>query len=250
VLSPEITCALHMPANGRTENRKLTMAYIRAAERAGAVFHEGRRVAAIAARAGRAVGVRFDDGSVAEGDAVIVAAGSWSSQIAGLEADAIRIYPVRGQIVCFDARPGLFAPSLFSPEGILVPRRDGRILAGSVFEDAGFNKSVTMDGIARVVSAARKLAPSLAALPFREAWAGLRPASDDLLPVLGPSPSVTGVLYATGHFRSGILLSALTADAIAAIMMGRRPPIDLAPFSPARFQGRPSTRVDPHIKGR
>jgi glycine oxidase len=250
VLSPEIACALYMPTNGRTDNRKLTIAYIRAAERAGAEFHEGSRVAALAVRGGRATGVRFDDGSVAEGDVVINAAGSWASQIGGLEADAIRIYPVRGQIVCFEARPGLFGPSLFSPDGILVPRRDGRLLAGSVFEDAGFNKSVTMEGMARVVSAARRIAPSLASAPFREAWAGLRPASDDLLPVLGESPSVPGVLYAAGHFRSGILLSALTADVIAALVMGRRPPIDLAPFSAARFMGKPPARVDPHLKGR
>jgi glycine oxidase len=250
VLSPEIICALHMPANGRTENRKLTLAYIRAAERAGAEFHEGMRVAGIAVRGGHAAGVRFDDGSVAEGDVVINAAGAWASQIGALEADAIRIYPVRGQIVCFESRPGLFGASLFSPDGILVPRRDGRLLAGSVFEDAGFNKSVTMDGMARVVSAARRIAPSLAAAPFRDAWAGLRPASDDLLPVLGPSPSVPGVLYAAGHFRSGILLSALTADVIAALVMGSNPPIDLAPFSAARFLGKPPSRVDPHLKGR
>jgi glycine oxidase len=250
VLSPEIIYALHMPTNGRTENRKLTLAYIRAAERAGARFHEGHRVAAVAIRAGRAAGVRFDDGQVAEGDVMINAAGSWASQIGGLEADAIRIYPVRGQIVCFESRPELFGPSLFSPDGILVPRRDGRLLAGSVFEDAGFNKSVTMDGMARIIAAARRLAPSLASAPFRQAWAGLRPASDDLLPVLGPSPSVPGVLYAAGHFRSGILLSALTADVIAALVMGRNPPIDLAPFSAARFLGKPPSRVDPHIKGR
>jgi glycine oxidase len=167
---------------------------------------------------------------------VINAAGSWAGEIRGLEDDRIRVYPVRGQILCFDARPGLVGPSLFSANGIIVQRRDGRILAGSIFEEAGFNKSVTLEGIERVSHAARALVPRLGSMPFREAWAGFRPASDDLLPVLGPSPTVGNVLYATGHFRSGILLSAITGEVIADLAAGRKPAIDLAPFSPGRFR--------------
>ena len=141
----------------------------------------------------------------------------------GLEDDRIRFFPVRGQILCFDARPGLVEPSLFSESGIVVPRRDGRILAGSIFEEAGFNKSVTLDGMERILRAVRAMVPSIASIPFREAWAGLRPASDDLLPVLGPSPTVANVMYAAGHFRSGILLSALTGEVIADLVKGRAP---------------------------
>src|SRR5260370_28306092 len=122
-------------------------------------------------------------------DVVISAAGAWSSEIRGLEQDRIRFYPVRGQILCFDARPGLIGPSLFSQAGIIVPRRDGRILAGSIFEDAGFNKSVTLDGMERILRAARALVPSLAPIPFREAWPALRPATDAFIPPLCPPPT-------------------------------------------------------------
>ncbi len=236
VLSEKIIFALHMPNNRRVENRKLTLAYVNAATNAGAEFREGARVNSIAIEGGRATGLRLADGSLESGDVVINAAGAWAGDIRGLEDDRLHFYPVRGQILCFDARPGLVGPSIFSTAGIVVPRRDGRILAGSIFEDAGFNKSVTLDGMERILRAVRAMVPSIASIPFREAWAGLRPASDDLLPVLGPSPTVANVLYAAGHFRSGILLSALTGEVIADLVKGRQPSIDLTPFSPARFR--------------
>ena len=236
VLSEKIIFALHMPTNRRVENRKLTQAYINAATNAGVEFREGVRIDSIEVVSGLATGLRLTDGSLEAGDAIVNAAGAWAGYVRGLEDDRIRFYPVRGQILCFDGRPGLIGPSLFSGAGILVPRRDGRLLAGSIFEDAGFNKSVTLDGMERILRAVRAMVPSSAGVPFREAWAGLRPASDDLLPVLGVSPTVANVFYAAGHFRSGILLSALTGEMIADLVNGRTPSIDLTPFSPARFR--------------
>lgn len=236
MLSEKIIFALHMPTNRRVENRKLTQAYINAATHAGAEFREGVRIDAIDIVSGRATGIRLTDGSLQAGDVIVNAAGAWAGYVRGLEDDRLHFYPVRGQILCFDARPGMVGPSLFSGAGIVVPRRDGRLLAGSIFEDAGFNKSVTLDGMERILRAVRAMVPSIAGVPFREAWAGLRPASDDLLPVLGPSPTVQNVFYAAGHFRSGILLSALTGEVIADLVQGRKPSIDLAPFSPARFR--------------
>ena len=227
-----------MPTNRRVENRKLTLAYINAATHAGAEFREGARVASIAVESARATGIRLDDGTLESGDIVINAAGAWAGQVRGLEDDRIHFYPVRGQILCFDARPGLIGPSLFSGAGIIVPRRDGRIIAGSIFEDAGFNKSVTLDGMERILHAARALVPSLASIPFREAWAGFRPATDDLLPVLGPSPTVANVLYAAGHFRSGILLSALTGEVIADLVKGRKIPDRSRAVLPRAFSRR------------
>ena len=102
-------------------------------------------------------------------------------------------------------------------------------------EEAGYNKVVTLAGLEKIARGAVAIAPALGAAPFRQAWAGLRPATRDLLPVLGFSPSVRNVLWAAGHFRSGILLSAITGEVIADLVAGRPPSIDLAPFSPARF---------------
>jgi glycine oxidase len=235
-LSSKAIYALHLPTNWRTDNRKLTQAYVAAAARAGAEFREGVRIDAIASKGGRAAGVVTHSGENIAGEVIINAAGSWASELRGLEADHIRFFPVRGQILCFDARPGSIVPSLFSARGILVPRRDGRLLAGSIFEEAGFNKTLTLGGMTHILRAATELVPGLSELPFREAWAGLRPAADDLLPVIGPSPSVPNVFYAGGHFRSGILLSSLTGEIIADLVQGRPAKIDLAPISPARFQ--------------
>jgi len=106
-------------------------------------------------------------------------------------------------------------------------------------EEAGFDKSVTLAGLAHITRAALDMVPDLGALPFREAWAGLRPATRDFLPVLGPSPSRPDFFYATGHFRSGILLSAITGEIVADLVQARKPSIDVAPFSPDRFADPP-----------
>ena len=248
MLSPETVYAIHMPTNRRADNRKLTQAYAAAARKAGAEFVEGARVEALAIRGGRAtgdvqasgvveaIGVVMDDGSTREADIVINAAGSWAGEVRGLEADRVKLHPVRGQVVCFETAPGTIGPALFSLRGYLVPRRDGRLLAGSTMEEAGYNKVVTLAGLEKIARGAVAIAPALGATPFRQAWAGLRPATRDLLPVLGFSPSVPNVLWAAGHFRSGILLSAITGEIIADLVKGRRPAIELSAFSAARFR--------------
>src|SRR5262249_12564428 len=154
------------------------------------------------------------DGRVFEADVVISAAGAWSGQIQGI-TDQFETYPVRGQIACFETRPQTLRSSIFSLGGYLVPRRDGRILAGSTMEEAGFDNTVTLAGLGKITSAALEMMPGLGEIPFREAWAGLRPATKDFLPVLGASPSTPGLFFATGHFRSGILLSAITGEVMA-----------------------------------
>ena len=236
MLSPEAVYAIHMPTNRRTDNRKLTQAYAAAARKAGAEFVEGARVEALATRGERAVGVRMDDGSTLEADVVVNAAGAWAGEIRGLEADRVKLHPVRGQIVCFEVAPETIGPALFSLRGYVVPRRDGRLLAGSTMEEAGYDKSVTLAGLDKIARGAAAIVPTLGAATFREAWAGLRPATRDLLPVLGFSPSVSNVLWAAGHFRSGILLSAITGEIIVDLVQGRRPAVEFSAFSAARFR--------------
>ncbi|MGA2411599.1 MAG: glycine oxidase ThiO [Candidatus Binataceae bacterium] len=234
-IARETVYALYMPEDRPLDNRKLTQAYASAAARCGAIFSEGASADAIITAGARATGVRLNGGAILEADAVVIAAGSWSDALRGLEDDRIAIHPVRGQIICFEDRPGLIGPPVFSARGYLVPRRDGRLLAGSTMEEAGYNRSVTMAGMEKILRGVVAMVPALVGVPFREAWAGLRPATQDLLPVLGVSPSIPNVIYATGHFRSGILLSALTGEVIADLVMGRTPSTDLAPFSPSRF---------------
>jgi glycine oxidase len=234
-LSPDVIYAVHMPADRRTDNRKLTRAFAAAAVAKGAQIHEGVRVTEVMAKKGRATGLRLDDGKELAADVIVNAAGAWARDIRGLEADQVATYPVRGQMLCFEGLRPLAGPSVFSAHGYLVPRRDGRVLAGSTMEDAGYDKRVTLEGIERITRGARKMMPSLGNMPFREAWAGLRPATRDFLPILGASPNAANVFYATGHFRSGILLSALTGEIIADLAFDRTPAINLEPFAPGRF---------------
>ncbi|HEV3115027.1 MAG TPA: glycine oxidase ThiO [Candidatus Binataceae bacterium] len=234
-ISPQAIYALYFPHENRVENRQLTQAFLTAALKAGAKLIEDSGVDSIEIRGGKFSGLRLHDGELIEGDAAVNAAGSWASMIRGIEADNVRLHPVRGQIVCFQARPNLVGPSIFSLRGYAVPRRDGRVLAGSTREMARYSKDVTLEGMESIVRAARDMLPTLGTMRFREAWAGLRPATADFLPVLGPSPSVPGFFYATGHFRSGILLAAITGQVMAAMLSGGRPEADIGHFSPARF---------------
>jgi glycine oxidase len=234
-ISPQAIYALYFPHENRIENRQLTQAFLVAALKAGARLMEDSRVDAIETRGGKFAGLRLQGGDLIESDLAINAAGSWASMIRGAEADNVRLHPVRGQIVCFQARPNLVGPSIFSLRGYAVPRRDGRVLAGSTREMARYSKDVTLEGMESIVRAARDMLPTLGTMRFREAWAGLRPATTDFLPVLGCSPTIPGLYYATGHFRSGILLAAITGRVMAAMIAGDKPETDLGPFSPARF---------------
>jgi glycine oxidase len=234
-LSPEVSYALLFASEGVVDNRKLTEAYTRAALRASAQFFPHSAVEEVVARAGRVAGVRLSGGALEEADVVVNSAGCWAGRIKGCEADGISIEPVRGQILCFDAPAGTLKHALLSPRGYIVPRRSGRLLAGTTSEQVGYDKSVTLDGVAQIAHAARSLAPALGSLPLRQAWAGLRPAAPDHMPVIGPSPTLPGLFYATGHYRNGILLSALTAEVIADLITAKKPTIDLSVVSPARF---------------
>jgi glycine oxidase len=117
----------------------------------------------------------------------------------------------------------------------LVPRNDGRILAGATVEYVGFDKRVTADGIEKILAGAIELAPGLKDARIEETWAGLRPDSADHLPILGPT-DLDGLVIATGHFRSGILLTPVTARLIREWIMEQEISVDWERFSPMRFQ--------------
>lgn len=212
--------------------RLLARALYLAARKAGAQFLAGQ-VARIVHASGRAAGVDHDRGRI-EGSAVVLAAGAWSASVegSGLPPGAVR--PVRGQIALLEPRSPLLARVTFSDKGYVVPRADGRVLCGSTMEEVGFERAVTAGGLRSVLSLAIEMCPALASAPVIETWNNFRPSSPDGWPVLGAS-SVPGLYYATGHTRNGILLCPITADAVAAAILGRPAPVDLAPFSVARL---------------
>jgi glycine oxidase len=149
-----------------------------------------------------------------------------------------RIEPVRGQILCYAMRGGepLARHVVYGAGGYIVPRRDGRLLAGTTTERAGFDKSVTEGGRRAIRVCAEGIAPAVADLKIVDEWAGLRPRAEDELPVLGASGEIENLFYATGHYRNGILLAPLTGALVAEMITSGATPAPLAPFSPARFR--------------
>jgi glycine oxidase len=186
----------------------------------------------------RVVGVETSRGKIAS-EVVVLAGGAWTSfirQQGTSDRATVRIEPVRGQMLCFEANPRALSHVVYSPRGYLVPRLDGRLLAGSTTEQAGFDRSVTGGGIHMITKNAIEIAPIVGRLPLTDAWAGLRPrATGDELPILGGSSDVRGLYYATGHYRNGILLAPITGELIAdEIMSGNRAPLVEA-FTPDHF---------------
>jgi glycine oxidase len=235
-ISAKVRCALRFPNDVSVENRKLLEALAMANEKLGVRVVTDCEVRAVRVEQGHVCAVETSRGIVS-GPIVVLAAGAWTSLInsAGASFPPIAIEPVRGQMLCFKADPPIARHVIYSSRGYLVPRRDGRLLAGSTAERVGFDKKVTDEGMNTIKSMALEIAPSIAGLPLVSSWAGFRPRAADGLPVLGPCEGIEGLFYATGHYRNGILLAPITGELIAkAIVEGETPPL-LRAFSPGRF---------------
>jgi len=232
-LGPAVRAALAFNDDAQVVARELARAFSQAAAGAGARFLTGRYVRRVVIASDAVTGVELD-GDVLPAGVVVVAAGSWSGLVEGAGVPPTVVRPARGQLVSIETRPPLFRHVVSAPGGYLVPRRDGTVLAGSTVEMAGFRKEVTVGGLAGILTMARTVIPALADAPVTGSWSNFRPFTEDHLPVLGAT-RVRGLVLATGHFRNGILLAPITAQAIAELIATGQAPIDLAPFAIERF---------------
>ena len=236
-LAGKLAGAVWSPQDHQVDNRKLAAALRVAAERAGAAIREHTAVAEISITGSRAVGVVLADGSKVAADKVVLAAGAWSRAIAGL-APALRppVRPIKGQMLALrmDASAPLISHVVWAPGAYLVPRRDGRLLIGATVEEKGFDTALTAGGLLTLLEAAWRAVPAVEELPIEEMWVGHRPGSRDDAPILGPAP-VDGLVYATGHHRNGILLTPVTADTIARLVLDGVVEPSVRPFGIERF---------------
>jgi len=229
-VAPNVSGALRFASDIQVENRKLVNALANSLAQLEVRIACGINVDAVYQEHQRVTGVATSVGTISC-STIVVAAGAWTSFV----IPSINVEPVRGQMLCLTATPQLTRHVIYSPRGYLIPRQDGRLLAGSTSENAGFVKEVTAGGITTVLRNALEIAPAIASLALADSWAGLRPRAADGLPVLGPCGEIDGLFFATGHYRNGILLAPLTGDLLAeAIVRGAVPGV-LAPFSPNRF---------------
>lgn len=228
-LSPEVRGALRFPDDWQVENRKLVVALIASNQKLGVRLFPECEVTSLSIDRDRVGGVETASGPIAA-PIVVVCAGAWTSSLFPVEVE-----PVRGQMLCFKPNPQLARHVIYSSHGYLVPRRDGRLLAGSTSEHVGFDKRVTDEGVNMIKSMAFEISPTLAGAPLVDSWAGFRPRSSDDLPVLGADNNVEGLFYATGHYRNGILLAPITANVIANLLTQQRSSILIEAFSLKRF---------------
>lgn len=238
-ISSEVRCALLLPNDYQVENRRLVQALFQANENLGVQVITDCHVSALRVENENVRGVETSLGFI-PAPVVVLAAGAWTSLVKSTFC-GIDVEPVRGQMLCFETRPRIASHVIYSSRGYLVPRRDGRLLAGSTTEHVGFDKRVTEEGVRAIRSMANEIAPALADSAPTDSWAGFRPCTTDDLPVLGPCEEIAGLYYATGHYRNGILLAPITGELIAAAIIDRAVPSTLAAFSPNRFRDKSQT---------
>lgn len=231
-IGPSIRGALLMADIAQVRNHRLTAALARAARRRGAEIREATSVTGFLRVPGRVNGVRTSKGDVYAGTTVL-ASGAWSNEVARPLGLDLKVRPVKGQMIVLAGAPELCRHIILDGAHYVIPRADGRILVGSTVEEAGFDKTVTLDAVTLLGRRAGELLPAASRLPFVASWAGLRPATPDRLPYLGAA-GMEGLVVATGHFRNGILLAPVTAELVAEIVTGREPSLPLDPFSPLR----------------
>jgi glycine oxidase len=226
--------ALHIEPHGFVVAADLTRALVTAARRHGAQLIEQSRVRRVGRRDGDVI-VDTDRGSL-RADAVVLAAGSWSGAVA---VDGVRsplpVRPVRGQLLSLGWSGTPLRRVTWSSRCYLVPWDDGTLLVGATVEEAGFDERATVAGVRDLLEAVSDLVPHAWSASFRGARVGLRPATADGLPVIGRSAALPNLMYATGHYRNGVLLAPLTARLVADAMLEHAIDPMLTAFSPARF---------------
>jgi glycine oxidase len=230
-VTPAAVAGLHVHTHGYVAAGELTRALVSAAMRVGAAFDVGT-VASV--EGGSAARVRAAD-AVIESDAVIVAAGSWSTSLSGVTAVSGAVRPIRGQLLQLRLPKRPAGRVIWGTDCYLVPRQDGSVLAGATSEDVGFDERATSSGVQQLLQGAVALMPALGGSTFEEVRVGLRPKTRDELPAVGASSTMPHVFYATGHYRNGVLLAPLTARLVADLVLDGKADASLALLEPRRL---------------
>ncbi|GAA0624723.1 glycine oxidase ThiO [Sporichthya brevicatena] len=252
MLAPGVRGGLFVAGDHQVDPRRLVPALL-AAVRAAGVDLLAQRVTGVELTGDRATGVRLADGTRRAAGTVLLAAGPWTGDVDGVPPGVVpAIRPVKGQLLRLRVPSTLYPPERpflrHNVRGIvrggsvyLVPRADGELVLGATMEEQGFDTTVTAGAVYELLRDAREILPGVSELAIAETRAGLRPATADNMPALGAT-ALPGLVVALGHFRNGILLAPVTADAVAAVLAGEALPEVARFFSPERLL-RPASPV-------
>jgi len=230
LLSPRAHAAVWIPDDHQVDTSSMLAALVRACTYRGVEMRENTRVDAVRIRGDAVLGVRADGADI-DAEVVIVCAGAWTPQIEGID---LAVRPVKGQIVRLRGEGFMLAHVVRTPRVYVLHKADGSVLVGATQEEMGYDVAATAGAVKDLLEHAWEAIPAIYELPFDGVEVGLRPATRDHLPIIGET-NIRGLVMATGHFRSGILLAPATADAVVVgITNGFGE--DLAPFSPRRFE--------------
>jgi glycine oxidase len=221
--------ALWLPGIGQMRNPRLAQALARALQSQGVSIEDKQPIVELLTGKDKVVGVRTSQGTL-EADLYILAAGAWSQALLGKHSAGLQITPVRGQILLFQAEPGLLPCIVYKQGHYLVPRRDGHILAGSTLEAASFDKRTTEAARRELLAFAQGILPQLDESWIVRHWAGLRPGSPDNIPTIARHPELTNLYANTGHFRYGVTMAPASAEILLSLLTETTCPTDPSPY--------------------
>lgn len=232
VVDRQVTRGYFFAGESQVDNAAVMKALAVACAASGVVIREQTTVRRILVRRGAVQGVETAHG-VVRARTVVNTLGTWAS-MDHASPMPLPVTPARGQMLLFRAAPGLVKRAVMSNRAYFVQRRDGRLLVGSTIEHGRAENALTIQGMHAILCGARRMSRVIDQCTFVDAWAGIRPYTRDVLPILGAT-SVVGLYAATGHFRHGILLAPTTAHLMTELILDGEPSWDLTPFSPQRF---------------
>jgi glycine oxidase len=243
-LTPDIVAGAYLPEFTQVRTPWFTRALLTSALKAGTRLETHTEVKDFIQEGDRVVGVRTDREEVF-GGTTILAAGPWSPALARLLGKEIPGVPVKGQIILLNDRRCPVRHIVHHGKTYITPRDEGRLVVGSTEEWVGFQRENTLAGILGLLTHSREFYPCLEKASVESVWHGFRPLTIDGVPYLGGLSGLEGLLCATGHYRSGIILAPITARILAAMVEGRECGIDLAPYSPNRIASMESIDMAP-----
>jgi glycine oxidase len=228
-LSRDFIEGLWMPTVAQIRNPRLLKALRVSLEQRRIPYRLHTMATKLAIRDGHIEGVQVQ-GETIESECVLLAGGAWSPHLIPETVRAIDVKPVRGQMILFQARPETLQRIVLYKDHYLIPRLDGRILAGSTLEYVGYEHGTTEEAHVLLRRSAVQIMPSISNFPIEYHWSGLHPSSPSGIPYIGKHPETKGLFLNCGHFRNGVVLGLASARLAADLILGKSPTLPAEPY--------------------